>query len=433
MRRKGRRGIEAEQAAAVAVAVAGLCRCRTMFVQPLQSSSTLAAAPRSRNSFGNGGMCGGRLAAAGAVPRTSWTSTSAGVATASFAGVAIASAARRGRRVACPATAEPVAWRGGRPQASSLPYLPDGNVDYASIDRNPISQVLMGTVRSLLAKEAGHDSPTPGYAGVMELVREVNDSEGTADALQTRARKGVFEKILPSLFIGWVPPIWKDYIQPNVPSWLANFAFFVVFYVLFPWLMGPMEGDDFLEVEVPKQVRNILFFLPETFKVPQTVKAERCRFLEQSNCASVCVNTCKVPSQGWLTDDFGMELHIQPNYDDFSCRWKFGQKAPPLMEDEAIMVPCFTNCPSSFKGTKDALSMRQKIREEDDRRLAAAVAELTRDGSALSPASLEQRVGVVGKGGKCWSVDEKRSDLRNRTAAEMVAQEAQKLKPVDAA
>jgi len=281
-----------------------------------------------------------------------------------------------------------------------------------------VSQVLMGTVRALLADTAGHDSPTPGYAGMMELVREVNDMEGTADQLQKRAR-GVFENILPSLWIGWVPPLWKKFVQPNMPAWLTSFSFFIVFYFLFPWLMGPMEGEDFIEVEVPETLRAVFFFMPATVRVPQSVKAERCRFLEQAQCASVCVNSCKVPSQEWLRDDFGMDLHIQPNYDDFSCRWRFGKPAPPLMEDEAIMVPCFSRCPSKFKGTKDALSLREKVlRAAEDERLARAVAELTPDGTALSTASLEVRGAVVGKAGKCWSVDEERLARRANAANE---------------
>jgi len=230
--------------------------------------------------------------------------------------------------------------------------------------------------------------------------------------LQKRAR-GVFEGILPSLFIGWVPPLWKQYVQPNFPTWTTNFSFFLVFYILFPWLMGPMEGDDFVDVEVPQSLRNVFFFLPATVRLPQTAKAERCRFLEQAQCASVCVNSCKVPSQEWLTEDFGMPLHIQPNYDDFSCRWRFGVEAPPLQEDEAIMVPCFSNCPSKMTGTKDSLSLRERLRAEEDARLAAAVAELTPDGTALSRASLEARSTSAKKAGKCWSVSKDRASRRS--------------------
>lgn len=311
-------------------------------------------------------------------------------------------------------------WRGDTPPTSSLPYNADGSVDYSSIDASPISVVLMGSVRNLLAKEAGHDSTTPGFAGMMELVREVNDAEGTVLELQTRARR-VFEGILPSIFIGWVPPLWKKFVQPNVPQWSQNASFFLVFYLLFPWLMGPMEGEDFIDVPVPEEWRKVLFFLPVSVRVPQSVKAERCRFLEQAQCASVCVNTCKVPSQEWLRDDFGMNLHIQPNYDDFSCRWRFGKVAPPLMEDEAIMSPCFTKCPTKVKSGKDAPSLRERLQREDDERLLKAVMELTPDGTALSLESLRERTSTTRKVGKCWSVDNNRKALREAAVSREAA------------
>ena len=50
------------------------------------------------------------------------------------------------------------------------------------------------------------------------------------------------------------------------------------------WLMGPSEVND---VELPGG--EIL--------VGQGVKVERCRVLEESGCASVCINSCKVPTQ----------------------------------------------------------------------------------------------------------------------------------------
>jgi len=39
------------------------------------------------------------------------------------------------------------AWRGDTPPQSSLPYNPDGTVDYTSIDDSPISKVLISTIR----------------------------------------------------------------------------------------------------------------------------------------------------------------------------------------------------------------------------------------------------------------------------------------------
>ena len=225
------------------------------------------------------------------------------------------------------------AWRGTVPKQSTLPVNPDGSVDYARIDASPISKVLTATIRKLLVAEVGgvdkDPRPWTEFAGIMNAVREVNDMDGTARDVQIRAKR-VFGGILPALGIGWIPPIWKKFIKPNAPDWFSNFAFVLVFTNLFPWLMGPMEGVDHVDVPTPEWIRKTFANFPKTIRLPQAVKAERCRFLETSQCASVCVNTCKGPSQEWLGEDFGMDLHIQPNYDDFSCQWKFSVKPPTL-------------------------------------------------------------------------------------------------------
>ena len=329
------------------------------------------------------------------------------------------------------------AWRGDTPPQSSLPVNADGSVDYSSIDASPISKVLIRTIRGLLVEEVGKDTdprPWDNFDAVLTPVREVNDMDGTARDVTVRAKR-VFAGILPALYIGWVPPIWKNAIRKVAPQWASNYAFVLVFTTLFPWLMGPMEGIDHVELPVPESLRKAFKFLPETVKVPQAIKAERCRFLEQSGCASVCVNSCKAPSQEWLGEDFGMDLHIQPNYDDFSCQWKFDVKPPPLYEDAAVMVPCFTNCPSEYKGEKDAWRQAARVKtgvgvvdgvdtytgetlEAIARRASeAAVADaefaaaggMATDGSAVSERGFIDRVETVKKGGKCWSVDEARA------------------------
>eukprot|EP00854_Cymbomonas_tetramitiformis_P013596 gene13596-16077_t len=326
----------------------------------------------------------------------------------------------RSSRCIVRADGSPVAWRGDDVKKSSLPILPNGKVDYTSIDRSPISMVLTATIRKLLVAEVGKDSdprPWTEFDAVLTPVREVNDMVGTAEDVQGRARR-VFEGILPALGIGWVPPLWRKFVQPAAPQWLSNYAFVLVFTNLFPWLMGPMEGVDHVDVPLPKALRDTFRNLPETIKLPQTVKAERCRFLESSSCASVCVNSCKVPSQNWLRDDFGMNMHIQPNYDDYSCQWKFGLVPPPLAEDEAVM------------GEKDAIRQRMRaaagfgiengvdkytgetLEQIAARASALAVSDaqlsITKDGSANSEDTLQLREEVVRGGGKCWSVDEER-------------------------
>ena len=333
---------------------------------------------------------------------------------------------------------EGYAWRGDPIRTKSLPLLPNGKVDYSSIDASPISKVLTSTIRKLLVAEVGKDTDPrehTNFEALMTSVREVNDMKGTAKDVQTRAKR-VFKGILPALYIGWIPPLWKKFVDPNAPKWVTGFSFHLVFIVLFPWLMGPMEGVEHEDVEVPEKLRKTFPFLPKVVSVPQAIKAERCRFLETSSCASVCVNSCKVPSQEWLKDDFGMNLHIQPNYDDFSCVWSFNKEPPPLEEDAAILVPCFTNCNSEFKGEKDALKqvmrMKQGVGVTEDgvdkytgetleaiakRASELAIAEananaVVADGTAVSEETFKGRIEKVREGGKCWSVDAERANLR---------------------
>ena len=354
-----------------------------------------------------------------------------------------ATATRRRRRKGMQTNAEKgggsgYAWRGDPIPEKSLPLLPNGKVDYSSIDASPISKVLTSTIRKLLVQEVGKDTDPrehTNFEALMTSVREVNDMKGTAKDVQTRAKR-VFKGILPALYIGWIPPLWKKFVDPNAPKWVTGFSFHLVFIVLFPWLMGPMEGAEHEDVEVPEKLRKTFPFLPEVVSVPQAIKAERCRFLETSSCASVCVNSCKVPSQEWLREDFGMNLHIQPNYDDFSCVWSFNKEPPPLEEDAAILVPCFTNCNSEFKGEKDALKqvmrMKQGVGVTEDgvdkytgetleaiarRASEQAIAEANAnvavaDGTALSEETFKGRVEKVQEGGKCWSVDTERANLR---------------------
>eukprot|EP00959_Pyramimonas_sp_CCMP1952_P084462 1766542-Pyramimonas_sp.AAC.1 len=323
------------------------------------------------------------------------------------------------------------------PPKGSLPLKADGTPDYTSIDASPISKVLTATIRKLLVKEVRFSSfkrnsasqqppdrlvwrvfvltcidlhfggqvgedldkrPWTNFDGLLTSVRNVNDMDGTAKDVQIRAQR-VFAGILPALGIGWVIPLWKKALGPVFPQWFSNYAFVLVFTTLFPWLMGPMKGVDEVDVPVPTTLRKLFKNLPEKFSVPQAVKAERCRFLESTQCASVCVNTCKVPSQNWLYEDFGMKLHIQvggvdksisytplqmarndlkrlnPNYDDFSCQWKFNVQPPPLAQDEAVMVPCFAKCDSDVKGQKDAF--RQLARAESGFGMADGVDKYT--------------------------------------------------------
>lgn len=128
-----------------------------------------------------------------------------------------------------------------------------------------------------------------------------------------------------------------------------------------------------------------------------------------------------------------MQTHIQPNYDDFSCKWAFSTTPPPLYEDAAVMVPCFTKCPSENKGEKDAFRQMARIKSGIGmeggvdkytgetlaaiaRRAANAAKQdaalvsngMATDGSSVTEKGFVERIDTVKTGGKCWSVDEER-------------------------
>ena len=60
----------------------------------------------------------------------------------------------------------------------------------------------------------------------------------------------------------------------------------------------------------------------------------------------MCINSCKVPTQEFFEKDMGMDVALEPNYDDFSCQFVFGKKPKPQQTDDVFQTPCFEQCPS---------------------------------------------------------------------------------------
>lgn len=100
----------------------------------------------------------------------------------------------------------------------------------------------------------------------------------------------------------------------------------------FQWLVGPAKLTE-VEVNGVKQWSGVTI--------------TKCRYLEASGCVGMCVNMCKLPTQDFFTDQFGLPLTMTPNYENMSCEMVFGQQPPPLGEDPALQQqPCYTEiCP----------------------------------------------------------------------------------------
>lgn len=78
----------------------------------------------------------------------------------------------------------------------------------------------------------------------------------------------------------------------------------------------------------------------------QGLLVKRCRFLEESGCASVCVNSCKIPTQKFFAEDMGLPLTMTPDYETGECQFSFGLSPSAQEEFEAKNTPCLGRCPS---------------------------------------------------------------------------------------
>ncbi|XP_023742376.1 beta-carotene isomerase D27, chloroplastic [Lactuca sativa] len=135
----------------------------------------------------------------------------------------------------------------------------------------------------------------------------------------------VVREVLMSMLPPGAPEQFKKLFPPT--KWAAEFnaALTVPF---FHWLVGPSEVVE-VEVNGVKQKSGVLI--------------KKCRYLENSGCVGMCVNMCKIPTQDFFTNEFGLPLTMIPNFEDMSCEMVYGQAPPKFEEDPVAKQPCFTD------------------------------------------------------------------------------------------
>eukprot|EP00903_Cladosiphon_okamuranus_P013019 g12147.t1 len=196
-------------------------------------------------------------------------------------------------------------------------------------DTRLLDRVLLGLFRSKLAEEVGGDGDVfePGYDGLMEMIKVLNEKFPSKRQTQEASRR-----VLKSLFPSWLPASFAVMFSKPFPAFSSRLNAWVTL-IASQWLMGPSELND---VEIDGG----------TVGVGHGLLVERCRFLEAAGCASVCMNTCKVPTEEFFAKDMGLALEMTPNYEDFSCQFSFNKTPLARDMDEAFRVACFEQCPS---------------------------------------------------------------------------------------
>lgn len=143
-----------------------------------------------------------------------------------------------------------------------------------------------------LADELGEElsETTVDYSVVMDLIRALSyQYRSDPVALQAAA-----VRVLDSLFPSWLPGAFAAMFSRPLPSF-ATWINAVVTVAVTQWLMGPSRMAD---------------------DGSHTVEIERCRYLEESGCVGVCINSCKNATESFFTKSMGLPLYIEPCFDD---------------------------------------------------------------------------------------------------------------------
>ncbi|MGI8934648.1 MAG: DUF4033 domain-containing protein [Phormidesmis sp.] len=190
-----------------------------------------------------------------------------------------------------------------------------------------LDRILIWLVSRKMANAIDTDMPTGGYSGFVDLSKQIMQGRSATEQQAVVAR--VLQSLVPA------PVLWmiRKFFSPTRLVCVLN-AWFAA--QMFEWLVGPCEVTEADVEGLDGVVRS----------QPSAVHIEKCRYLKDSQCVGLCVNLCKLPTQSFFTEKFGIPLTMTPDFEDLSCKMVFGQVPPAAIADEATDQPCLSECPS---------------------------------------------------------------------------------------
>jgi hypothetical protein len=194
---------------------------------------------------------------------------------------------------------------------------------------NLIERIFIALLSQKMAKVVQKSTKFKGYDGFVDLSQQI--MVGRTPQQQQELVEVILKSLVPSPVLYLI----RTLFSPTKLVCESN-AWFAV--VLFEWLVGKSEIQ---EVEIIDKNNQII-------KQKSGVKIKKCRYLEESGCVGMCINMCKMPTQKFFTESFGIPLTMTPDFEDLSCEMVFGKNPPPLETEEASRHPCLqTYCPTA--------------------------------------------------------------------------------------
>ena len=251
------------------------------------------------------------------------------------------------------------------PDADGL--VPDCVLVDQPMGENLAEGALLEVTRNIYCAEtAVARAPQDGIRGLIEEMRTyMLSTQGVAPAAQQR----VLIRTLRTLMTPVLPPFYRIFMGGIVPShdphdervgadpkWLAD-AFQSLrrrlpvakeylepgkqlgpwFYappltaVVAPFAFGFLVGPATLNRRADGELGGLV--------------VEKCKFLQESSCKGMCLNSCKLPAQD-LFAELGLPLRVSPNFVTQECQWSFGEEAPPVEDDPTWPKGCVVGCTS---------------------------------------------------------------------------------------
>ncbi|WOH01722.1 hypothetical protein DCAR_0521107 [Daucus carota subsp. sativus] len=222
------------------------------------------------------------------------------------------------------------------PRAVSAMTSPTQNVERLTTLKteykdNWFDSIAINHLSKSVQETIGFKSSKKGYDGLVEATTAARQhfSPDQQRQLVIQALDKAFPKPILSLIRTVLPPskLQREYFA----------AFTTIF---FPWLVGPCEVKE--SEFNGKHEKNVVHI--------------KKMFLEESNCVNMCTNLCKMPSQAFIKDSFGIPVNMVPNFDDMSCEMIFGQEPPAQSDDPAFKQPCYKLCNAKQKHSTSCTS-----------------------------------------------------------------------------
>lgn len=172
-----------------------------------------------------------------------------------------------------------------------------------------------------MSNAVGQKSALKGYDGFVDLSKKIMQGRNAQE--QQALVAVVLKSLVPAQVLWLIRTLFSPTkLVCELNAWFAT--------VLFEWLVGPCEVKEVTVTSEDGQPRQ----------QNSGVHIKKCRYLEQSRCVGMCVNMCKLPTQTFFTQDFGIPLTMTPNFEDFSCEMVFGAAPPPLETEDCYQTPC---------------------------------------------------------------------------------------------